>query len=175
MHSLLKSLSGGHRRSIGGSNRIVLAVLAQPELLKVLFQGIESGDSVLRMRCADAAEKVTASRPELLFPHKGAVLHKLSNIEQPEVRWHIAPMLSSLTLSNAKRDKVLKTLLNFTNDQSSIVKTMSMQAMADIAARDPHLIPVVRRHVEELIVIGTPAMRALGRKLIRSLTKAENG
>ena len=70
MHPFLHTLSGGDRRSVGESNRAVLAVLECPELIGVLFQGLETPDPILRMRCADAIEKVTANRPELLLPFK---------------------------------------------------------------------------------------------------------
>lgn len=63
MHPLLSSLSGGDRRSIGESNRAVSTVLESPELISVLFQGVETDDPVLRMRCTDAIEKVTTTHP----------------------------------------------------------------------------------------------------------------
>jgi hypothetical protein len=139
--------------------------------MKVLFQGIASTDPVLRMRCADAAEKVTASRPELLLPYKATLLNRLSGIEQQEVRWHVAPMLARLALSGTEKRKVFKILLSYTNDRSSIVKTMAMQALVDMATRYPHFMPEAKQHIEELIVTGTPAMKARGRKLIRAISK----
>jgi HEAT repeat protein len=175
MHALLQLLSGGDRRSIGESNRVVSAVREQPELIAVLMQGIESDDPVLRMRCADALEKTTVNQPELLVPYKKTLLQKLSKIEQQEVRWHIAPMLARLPLSKAEELSVLNILLNYTNDRSSIVKTMAMQALADIAFRHPPLLPEVKQHIEELTVIGTPAMKARGRKLLAKLTRAMHG
>jgi hypothetical protein len=45
---------------------------------------------------------------------------------------------------------------------------MAMQAMADLAASHPRLAPEVRQHLEELAAIGTPAMKARGRKLLRT-------
>ena len=169
MHALLQSLSGGDRRSIGESNRVASIVLEQPGLMKVLFQGIESSDPVLRMRCADAIEKVTVNRPELLIPYKRKLLQKLSKIEQQEVRWHIAPMLARLPLTREEESSVLNILLGYTNDRSSIVKAMAMQALADIAYRNRRLLPEVKQHIEELIVIGTPAMKARGKKLLGKL------
>lgn len=175
MHPLLQSLSGGDRRSVGESNRAVLAVLENPELIAVLFQGVESPDSVVRMRCADAIEKVTANHPELLVPFKKAILNRLSKIEQQEVRWHVAPMLARLPLSEAEETTVVNLLLSYTNDRSSIVKTMAMQALADIALRSHRLLPEITRHIEELTVIGTPAMRARSKKLLKSLAKESHG
>lgn len=166
MHALLRSLAGGDRRSIGASNRVVAQVLARPELISLLFQGMASPDPVLRMRCADVAEKVTAQRHELLAPYKKLLVGKLARIEQQEVRWHVAPMLSRLPLSKAEEDKVLSILVGYTGDRSSIVKTLAMQALADMAERSPRLAPQVKQHLQELTLIGTPAMKARGRKLL---------
>lgn len=175
MHPLLQSLSGGDRRSVGESNRAVLAVLEYPELIGVLFQGVETSDPVLRMRCADAIEKVTTNRPELLVPFKKKVLNRLSKVEQQEVRWHVAPLLARLPLTEAEETAVVNLLLSYTNDRSSIVKTMSMQALADIALRSHRLLPEIKQHIEELSVIGTPAMKARSKKLLKSLAKESHG
>lgn len=169
MHPLLQSLSGGDRRSVGEASSVVAAVLASPELISVLFQGIEIPEPVLRMRCADAIEKVTASRPELLVPHKEAILYRLSKVEQQEVRWHVAPMIARLSLTEAEETIAVTLLLGYTNDRSSIVRTMSMQALADIARRSRRLLPEIKRHIEELSMIGTPAMKARSRRLLEEL------
>jgi len=44
-------------------------------------------------------------------------------------------MLAPLPLTEAEEGTVVELLLSYTNDRSSIVKTMSMQALADIALR----------------------------------------
>lgn len=62
MHPLLKMLEGGDRRSIGRSNQAVARALEAPALIDVLFDGMVSDDPLLRMRCADAAKKVSAAR-----------------------------------------------------------------------------------------------------------------
>lgn len=171
MHPLLQSLSGGHRRSIGHAGRAVQAVLAHPEWLAVLFEGIEAPDPVLRMRCADAIEKITARRPALLLPFKETVLQRLAFVAQPDVRWHVAPLLARLPLTDSEEDTVVGLLLGYTNDRSSIVKTLSMQALADIALRSRRFLPDITRHLAELAATGTPAMRARGHKLLRVLRK----
>jgi hypothetical protein len=174
-HALLRALSGGDRRSVGESNRAAALILEQPGLISVLFHGLDSVDPVLRMRCADAIEKATAKRPELLAPYKKSLIQKYSKIEQQEVRWHVAPMLSRLPLTTEEEAAVVKLLLSYTNDRSSIVRTMTMQALADIALRSHHLLPEVMEHIQELAVIGTPAMKARSKKLLRALAEALDG
>ena len=100
-HPLLKSLSGGDLRSIGASNQVVTEVLAQPDLISVLFNGVESSDPVIRMRCADVIEKVSAMHPELLLPFKNTILQRLTKVQQQEVRWHVAAILPRLPLTKA--------------------------------------------------------------------------
>ena len=141
----------------------------------MLFQGLDSTDPVLRMRCSDAIEKATAKRPELLAPYKKALMQKYSKIEQQEVRWHVAPLLSRLPLTTQEATAVVKLLLSFANDRSSIVRTMTMQALTDVALRSRHLLPEVTEHIQELSVIGTPAMKARSKKLLRVLAEAHDG
>ncbi len=175
MHALLQSLSGGDRRSVGESNRAVSSVLENPELIGVLFEGVESSDPVLRMRCADAIEKITAIRPKHLVPFKKGLLNRLSRVERQEVRWHVASMLARLPLTKTEENTVVNLLLSYTNDRSSIVKTMSMQVLADIALRSSRLLPEITQHIKELAVIGTPAMKARSKKLLKALSKESHG
>ncbi len=174
MHTILKMLEGGDRRSIGRSNEVVALVLKKPELFGVLISGMSLDDILVRMRCADAAEKVTVVHPEYLRPYKRALIEDLSRIAQKEVRWHVAAMLARLSLTTKEQDRVVEILLTYTNDRSSIVKTIAMQSLADLALRDVKLKPLVRRHIEELIVIGTPAMRARGKHLLAELSRGED-
>lgn len=171
LHPLLNLLTGGDRRSIGRVDEAVACVLDEPPLLAVLLSGMAGGDPLLRMRCADAAEKVTARHPEWLAPHKPLLLDTLARVEQKEVRWHVAPMLARLPLAPAERKRVVDVLIGYLNDPSSIVKTQAMQALADLAQRDAALRPFVLEHLRELVVIGTPAMKARGRKLLARFDK----
>lgn len=169
MHPVLKLLEGGDRRSIGRSNEVVALVLGKPELFDVLMSGMLLADPLIRMRCADAAEKITVKHPEYLLPYKHLLINDLSQVEQQEVRWHVAAMLARLPLNEIEQKRVVEILLSYTNDRSSIVKTFSMQALADLAMRDNKLKPLVRQHIEELSVTGTPAMRARGKCLLLKL------
>jgi hypothetical protein len=172
MHPILASLSGGDRRSIARSNEVVTRVLNHPALFDVLVSGMLLDDPLLRMRCADAAEKITAIHPEYLVPYKSVLLKTLSKIEQQEMQWHVAPMLVRLPLSAREQKVVADILFAQMGSRSSIVKTLAMQALFDLAMRNPALQPLALRHIRELAVIGTPAMKARGKKLLARLTRA---
>ena len=64
--SVLRTLSGGDRRSIGKADRVVEQVLKTPALLGDVVRGFSHDDPVIRMRSADVAEKVSAVHPEWL-------------------------------------------------------------------------------------------------------------
>ena len=90
LHPEVAKLGGGDRRSIGRSDEVVADILADPSLFDLIFDAIASDDPVIGMRAADAVEKVTARRPELLRPYKRRLLTELALIPQQEVRLHVA-------------------------------------------------------------------------------------
>jgi hypothetical protein len=171
MHTVLTKLSGGDRRSIGRSNDIVAQILKQPVLFRRLVEGMESEDPIVRMRAADAAEKVTVHRPDLLQPHKRKLLAIAGGSEQQEVRWHAALMIPRLHLTARERAVAVDILFDYLRDRSSIVKTFAMDGLARLADANPALRVKIVPLLEELIEIGTPAMRARGRKLLQHLNR----
>jgi hypothetical protein len=166
MHPILKKLSGGNRGSLGRSNEIVARVLARPAYFRHVFEGIASDDAIVRMRAADAVEKITAQRPELLQPFKKKLLAIAGSSDQQEVRWHAALMVPRLALTRKERAVALDILFDYLRDKSSIVKTFAMQAIWDLAATDSKLKTQIIPMIEELTLVGTAAMRARGRKLL---------
>lgn len=169
MHPLLQKLTGADRRSIGKSNAVVAEVLSAPQLFGILFNGMLDDDPVLRMRCADAVEKVSAIHPEYLQPYKKQLLQQVAKIEQQEVRWHVAPLFSRMALTAKERRVAVEILAEYLKDKSKIVKTFSMQALADIAAQDEKLRRPLIKQLEKLTRTGSPAMQARGKKLLAKL------
>lgn len=169
MHPLLQKLCGTDRRSIGKSNTVVAEAIADPKLFDVLFNGMLNGDFVLRMRCADAVEKISALHPEYLRPYKKKIIQQVSKIEQQEVRWHVAQLFSRVALSAKERRAVVDILAEYLKDKSKIVKTFSMQALADIAEQDETLRAPIIKQLEGLTRTGSPAMKARGKKLLAKL------
>jgi HEAT repeat protein len=169
MHPILKKLTGGTRRSVGNANQVAAEVLARPNLFPYLIAALASDDELLRMRAADAIEKITIHRPRLLQPFKKKFLAIASRSTQQEVRWHAAQIIPRLNLTPAERVAAVDILFDYLRDKSSIVKTFAMQALADFGATDPTLKSQITPLLEELTQIGTPAMRARGRKILSKL------
>ena len=178
MHPILRKLEGGNRRSIGRSNEVVTDVIANPMFFEAVFSGLQSDNAVLRARAADAVEKITVRHPEYLRPYKAKLIGRLARLDQKEVRWHVAQMLPRIQWNQSERQQVLDILMRYLNDESSIVKAFTMQALADLAEQAPELRPTVLLHLRELTAIGTPAMKARGRKLLAkfgALTRRSTG
>lgn len=173
MHTLLLKLQGGDRRSIGRSEQVAADVLRNPELFNVLVTGLSVDDEIVRMRAADAMEKITRMHPEYLWPHHDFLIEQATRSEQKEVRWHLAQMLPRLRLNDAEKCRVVGIMLGYFSDRSSIVRTLAMQALADIAIQTPQLRPSIAQHLQELTVTGTPAMKARGRKLLAEMHKLQ--
>jgi hypothetical protein len=55
------------------------------------------------------------------------------------------------------------------------VKTFTMQALADIAARDAELRAPITERLKRMTRTGTPAMRSRGRKLLAQLSESRGG
>jgi hypothetical protein len=173
MHAkkLLSLLEGGDRRMIGRSEEVAAAVLRNPKLFGELVAGLWSENSLVRMRAADAAEKVTRSKPELLRRHKKELLGLLAEAEEQEVRWHLAAMVPRLELSARERQRAAFLLGRYLEDHSSIVKTFALQGLADLAANDEEMRAKVVETLGEAARSGTPAMRARSRKLLARLER----
>lgn len=170
----MKKLAGGDRRSIGRADEVAQQVLGRPALFRALFQGLTCDDPVVRIRAADAMEKITRQRSDLLVPYKKKLLEVSACAEEKEMRWHMAAMLPRLRVTASERAAAVDILYEYLKDpNSSIVRTSAIQGLAEFAWRDRRLMARVVPMIEELTQIGTAAMRARGRKLLKQLKTGE--
>jgi HEAT repeat protein len=166
---ILQKLIGGDRRSIGRVEEVVAEVLESPELFDSLFAGLFSDDPLIRMRTADAVEKITAKQPAYLQPYKTVLIERAAKIDQQEVRWHMAQMFSRLEVDQSEQAAMIDILRSYLADNSKIVKTCAMQALAHFAERDASLRPEIILLLEDLTATGSPAMKSRGQKLLARL------
>ena len=169
MHPLVAKLQGTDGRSIGRSEEVVGDVLADPSQFRVVFDAMLVPDPVVRVRAADAVQKITRRRPDLLQGLENRVLFDLAATGQPEVRWHVAQLAPRLALTPPQWARAITMLRGFLDDDSRIVRTCAMRALADLAEHDEQMRRWVRPLLAELTRTGTPAMRSRGRKLLARL------
>jgi hypothetical protein len=171
MHALLKRLAGGDRRSIGKVDEVVGQVLESAVLFEELINGMLVDDPLVRMRSADAVEKITRLKPEWLTPYKKILIRLAGDSKQQEVRWHMAQILPRLRLNPREKKSIVDILDSYLNDKSKIVVTFALQALTDFAVEDECLKPRVIGVLEEFTRTGSPAIKNRGRKLLKILNK----
>jgi hypothetical protein len=168
---ILSRLRGGDRRSIGQVGEVVGAVQKKPDLFRDLVTGLFEADPVVRMRAADAMEKISRENPELLQPFKARLIGLAQQTKQQELRWHIAQMIPRIKLTSAETAKVAEIFFDYLKDKSKIVVTFAMQALSDLAIRKTRVPARVIGAIEELTRSGSPAIKARGNKLLRQFAK----
>ena len=164
--NILARLEGGDRRSIGRADEVAAEVARNHRLFPQLIAGMRSEDTLVRMRAADATEKVTRESPKLLQPYKRELLGLLADTSEQELRWHLAAIVPRLWLDAPERKLASSLLRGYLEDRSSIVRTFALQGLAELAERDLSLRPGVIELLRAAVRRGTPAMRARGRKLL---------
>ena len=164
--NLLALLTGGDRRSIGNANRVGALVLADTKLLAPLVRHMWASDPLVRMRAADALEKISIERALLLQPFLAELLGLADETLQPEVRWHLALMLPRLQLNRQQRLRAFARLREYLSDRSSIVKTTALQGLLTLAGEDRVLVQEAEGYLQHALRAGTPAMKARARKLL---------
>lgn len=133
------------------------------------------------MRAADALEKLTRRRSpvpdeiqksllkKLQGSWKAPLLGLLAEATENKLRWCLAQVVTRLPLTVPECRRVAATLRSYLEDRSSIVKTCALQGLADLTRQDaslqPEVVDLLRIHSR----LGTAAMRARGRMLLKQL------
>jgi hypothetical protein len=169
MSKLIQKLTYGDLRQKGRSEEVVQEVCRKPELFADLVAGITHENPGVRMRVADAMEKITRKYPEYLQPYKKRLINDYSAILQKEVRWHLAQMFLRLKLNVRERQQIFAILLSYLNDDSRIVKTFTMQALADLAQQDRRYLDRVIEIIKTLMADGIPSVQSRGHKILPPL------
>jgi hypothetical protein len=169
--NILALLETGDHRSIGRADQVVAIVSKNQALFPQLIKGWWSENPLVRMRAADATEKVVREIPDLLRPYKKELLGLMAEAKEPELRWHLAVMVPRLSLNSKERQRATSALSSYLDDRSSIVKTFALQGPVDLTMDDPGNRPAVIELLHQAIRSGTPAMKARSRKLLRHLER----
>jgi hypothetical protein len=172
MDMIEKLLSVGDLRTAGKSEKVIKLVLANPKLFDNVVNSILSDNPGTRMRASDAVEKISIEHADWLKPYKKLFLSRIAEIDQKEVKWHVAQILPRFTLTQSEREKVFNLMKKYLDDKSQIVKTFAMQALTDIAMQDTTYVDSVRTIVKNLMDNGAPSQKSRGKKLLKTLDSA---
>ena len=170
MSSILEKLQGGDRRSIGRANEVAQEIEDNPLLFDPVFDGLTNDDPVVRMRAADAIEKVTQSKPELLSDYTSTVISLLNNTKQQEVCWHLAQIAPRLKYNKSQEKEIIECLKSYLAHKSKIVQVSAMESLAILAEKNNTLLNEVTKIITKHEATGSPAIQSRGLKLLKRLT-----
>jgi hypothetical protein len=153
--------------AIGEADHVAAIIVDDPEKFAAAVQAITDNDPVMRMRAADAVEKASRRRPELLLPHRLALLGPILALEQQEVRWHVLQMLPRLPLSQSERKSVFAFAESCLGSHGRIVAAEALSALFALAGDKPSLRSRCLKHAEDALDAPSPALRSRAKKLLK--------
>ncbi|MGB6973425.1 MAG: hypothetical protein WBD67_01950 [Terracidiphilus sp.] len=162
---------GRHALDVARAPQIAHRILAEPRLAAQLVELLWDDDPGVANRAADALERASFHRPELLVPWKSALLGLLPEARFNKLRWNLAFVVGRIPLSVPQARRAASTLQTWLDDRSSIVKTAALHCLADLTRSDPSLLPDVLDILRTKGRSGTPAMRARSRILLKKLER----
>jgi hypothetical protein len=166
-------LAGSDRRSIGRANEAVTAVERDPARFEKLWDCLKNQDPIVRMRAADALEKITRKDAMSLQPQKSELCDDALDDGTAEVRWHLLPMASRLTLSAAEASRLMARLSErLQRDRSRIVRVVALQSAFELAERHPALQADIRQMLDCASVSESASLRARARLILKRLDGA---
>ena len=144
-------LSGGDPRSLRGVPEVISLAAGDAAAFEALFMCLFNGDEIVRMRAADALEKIARVQPGRFVAYRRRLLRDAARIDQASVQWHLAQILGEIELSEAERARAVTILRrNLERYDDWLVINLTLEALTHFAHDDPQLraelIPILRAH-----------------------------
>ena len=161
-------LARGDRRSAGDAPSVAAEIAADRGKLAELVGCLFDRDASVRMRAADALERVSRGNAGWLDAYVDHLLTDAVAIEQVEVRWHIAQIVPRLSMSEEQRRRAAVLLADwFENSPSRIVQTSALQAVVDLAESDAALRATSAEMLGRAMRSGVPSLAARAKRILK--------
>jgi hypothetical protein len=120
-------------------NGIVVRSVNDQATFDLLFRLALHPERPLVIRAVDAVEKVTANHPEYLTPHKLQLLNLLKSADHKELKWHVAQLISRVTLTPDELQEVVHILTYWAlnRNERKTLRVNALQGLFDLSKRDP--------------------------------------
>jgi hypothetical protein len=163
---LTQLLLGTDLRKLKNHRQVIESVHDQgnfDELFKLIFHY----ERALVVRAADAVEKITRKHPEYLEPHKNQLLNILKGADHKELKWHIAQLITRVSLSQEELTDVwhILTYWALNRNENKIVRVNALQGLFDISRQHPHIGSDFENTIEQTSHELIPSIQARIRKL----------
>jgi len=161
MKNFEKILKEGDLRTIGKVKQVIGEVKDQQGFDK-LFKGLYSNDRKVIMRTADAIEKITSQNDPFLINHKKEILQFIIVAKEKEFKWHLASLISRLSLNKTETGYVWEKLSEWVKDtkESRIVRVNALQALYEILKSNKELAPDYNWIIQEIETENIPSLQA---------------
>jgi hypothetical protein len=90
---------GGKSNSLGKVTDVIQLVLDDRSRLDELYNCLFAEDAWVRMRAADALEKICRVHPDWLLPYIDRFATELSSSTQASIQWHLAQIYAQVELT----------------------------------------------------------------------------
>ncbi|HVQ44573.1 MAG TPA: hypothetical protein VMT30_06425 [Candidatus Saccharimonadia bacterium] len=123
---------GGKANSLGKVNEVIALVLNDRNRLDELYSRLFNEDAWIRMRAADALEKICRQHPDWLLPYIDKFASDLATSSQPSIQWHLAQIYRAVDLTTEQKHFAINWLKHLlaTKDVDWIVAANAMDTLA---------------------------------------------
>jgi HEAT repeat protein len=170
LNQILSWLVGGDLRSDGDASEVAAFVLANPQVLDDLLDGLSVSDDVVRGRTADALEKIARSRPDLLVNHLDLLVQIANSDSVPMVRMHLAMIFGHLAMYKNFKGDLTKVLLELLGDERVFIRSWAIVSLCIIARMYPDTNACITKSIAPLANDKSVAIRSRTRKAMVVLT-----
>jgi HEAT repeat protein len=160
-------------RSDGMSNEAAEFVLEHPELFGELAAGLDEADDVVRGRTADALEKVSRARPDLMIGYLAKLIDVAQSDHVPMTKMHIAMTLGHLAVYKDHIVQITPALLDLLDDKSVFVKSWAIVSLCIVATKYPQEHDEIVTRIAQLQGHSSAAIRSRVRKALHLLTSED--
>lgn len=123
---------GGKSNSLGLVDDVIAVVLQDKSRMEELYDCLFVNDAWVRMRAADALEKICRQHPDWLTPYVDRFQAELAESSQPSIQWHIAQMYAQIDLTDPQKQCAMRWLSDLlsTTEVDWIVSANAMDTLA---------------------------------------------
>ncbi len=122
---------------LGRACEVAALLLRDPGKTEQVVECLWDEDAGVANRAADALERASGRRPEILARWKDALLDRMLDAAENKLRWNLALMISRTPLTEAESARAAAILRSWLDDKSSIVKTSAMHGLAGLTRWEP--------------------------------------
>lgn len=161
------ALAEGKRGAVARSSDVAMYIMGHPDEMRTLIDAASCEDAVVVAHASHALFTVFQHDPDLVKVFKTDLLALLLSHDQWEVIEQVCKIAPYLQYSSVEIDKLVYRLLILVKEsRSSIARTSSLQALADIANLYSEYEVQAYEAKAFALEYGTKAMQARARKLL---------